>query len=114
MIRQSFIFLEKIDNKTEQNLWKQKIDSWDSFLAKKNIKGISKARKFYYDRQLLKARNALYNFNSEYFVDKLPNNETWRLYDFFKEDAVFLDIETSGLTNYDSITVIGLSSSYKE
>ena len=32
----------------------------------------------------------------------------WRLYDFFKEDSVFLDIETSGLSSYDNITVVGL------
>ena len=33
----------------------------------------------------------------------------WRLYEFFKEDAVFLDIETTGLSknSYD-ITVFGL------
>ena len=108
MIRQSFIFLEKVDNKTEQSIWKQGINNWDSFLAKKSVKGISRARKLYYDRQLLKARNALYTLNSEYFIDKLPKSESWRLYSFFKEDAVFLDIETSGLTNYDVITVIGL------
>ena len=32
----------------------------------------------------------------------------WRLYDFFKDETVFLDIETSGLSIYDNITVIGL------
>ena len=39
----------------------------------------------------------------------LPQSETWRLYDFFREDAVFLDIETTGLgKNEDDITVFGL------
>lgn len=33
----------------------------------------------------------------------------WRLYDFFREDAVFLDIETTGLSKmHDDITVFGL------
>ena len=33
----------------------------------------------------------------------------WRLYDFFREDAVFLDLETTGLSkNNDDITVFGL------
>ena len=108
MIRNSFIFLERINKKTEENFWKQGISNWDLFLKTKRIKGLSKARKLYYDRQLLKARNALYNFDSSYFIGFLPQSEYWRLYDFFKEDAVFLDIETTGLTNRDDITVFGL------
>ena len=108
MIRQSFIFLEKINKKTEENLWKQGISNWDLFLKTKKIEGLSRARKLYYDRQILKARKALYNFDSSYFIELLPQSEYWRLYNFFKEDAVFLDIETSGLSNYDCITVFGL------
>lgn len=46
---------------------------------------------------------------AKYFIDLLPQSENWRLYDFFKEDAVFLDIETTGLSKLnDDITVIGL------
>ena len=63
----------------------------------------------YYDRKLLNARKALYNFDSSYFFELLPQSEIWRLYDFFKEDAVFLDIETTGLNrSNDDITVFGL------
>ncbi len=108
MIRKSFIFLEKVNKKTEENLWEQGITDWDVFLKNKKINGINRARKLYYDRQILKARNALYNFDSSYFINLLPQREYWRLYDFFKDDAVFLDIETTGLTNRDDITVFGL------
>jgi len=51
----------------------------------------------------LKAREALYNFNSQYFLDILPQSENWRLYEFFKDEAVFLDIETTGLNFEDSL-----------
>mgnify|MGYP006286183611 CR=1 FL=1 len=108
MIQNSFVILDKVNNKTEQNLWNQGIINWDSFLNKRSIKGISGIRKSYYNRQLLKARHELFNQNSSYFIDKLSLAETWRLYDFFKEEAVFLDIETSGLSRYDSITVFGM------
>ena len=67
MIRQSYIFLPGINKKSEQNLWKQGITDWDSFLNKQNIEGLSKARKFYYDRHLLKAKRALYNQDVDYF-----------------------------------------------
>ncbi len=108
MIQKSFIFLDKIDRITEKNLWKIGITSWDKFVSTDRIKGLSKARKSYYDRQLRKAQAALYNFDSSYFVNVLPSSETWRLYHFFKEDAVFLDIEVTGVSNADDITVIGL------
>src|SRR3989338_2141776 len=108
MIRQSFIFLDKVGNNTEKSIWEQGINSWDLFLKTEKVKGLSKPRKLYHDRQLIKARNALYSFDSSYFADKLPQCEMWRLYEFFKHDAVFLDIETSGFGKFDTITVIGL------
>jgi len=109
MITNSFIFLERIGNKLEQNIWKNGIDNWENFLERNKIKGLSKHRKLYYDRKILNARKALYNFDSSYFLDLLPTSEMWRLYDFFREDAVFLDIETTGLSkNENDITVFGL------
>jgi uncharacterized protein len=107
MIKQSFIFLDKVKDKTEKNIWNQGIDNWDSFISAKKVEGISNFRKKYYDRQLLKARNELYSLNSEYFM-KLPQSEMWRLYGFFRDSVVFLDIETSGVGKKDDITVIGL------
>jgi len=109
VITNSFIFLERIGDKFEQNIWKNGIHNWDNFLKKENIKGLSRHRKLYYDRKILNARKALYNFDSGYFFGLLPQSETWRLYNFFREDAVFLDIETTGLSkDNDDITVFGL------
>ena len=93
MIRNSFIFLDKIGEKREKLIWNQGIDGWDDFLDR-NILGISRYRKPFYDRQILKARENLYNDNSSYFTKILPLSDHWRLYNYFGEDAVFLDIET--------------------
>ena len=101
--------MERIGYKVEQNIWSNGIHDWDSFLKNNKIKGLSRCRKLYYDRKLLGAKKALYNFDSGYFIDLLPQSEMWRLYDFFREDAVFLDIETTGLSKmHDDITVFGL------
>ena len=109
MIQNSFIFLERVKRGLEENLWKQGINSWDSFLAANKVRGLSVSRKKYYDRKILEARKALYNFDSSYFKKILPQSEYYRLYDFFKDDCVFLDIETTGLdSKNDDITVIGL------
>ena len=109
MIANSFIFLERIGEKLEQNIWKNGVYDWDSFIKRKHINGLSRYRKLYYDRKLLNARKAIYNLDSSYFIDVLPQSDMWRLYNFFKEDTVFLDIETTGLSkNNDDITVFGL------
>src|SRR3989338_8993779 len=109
MIQSSFIFLERVKKGLEENLWKQGINSWDYFLNSGKINGLSTGRKRYYDRKILEARKALYNFDSSYFKKILPQSEYYRLYDFFKDDCVFLDIETTGLdSKNDDITVIGV------
>lgn len=108
MIRQSFLFLERISTKGEQNIWEQGIKTWDDFLEAEKIKGIADHKKKYFNRKIEEARRNLYEFNSSYFYDLLPTSEHWRLYDFFKEDAVFLDIEASGVRDDGFITVVGL------
>ena len=109
MITNSFIFLERVGDKLEKNIWKNGVHDWDNFLKRNNIRGLSRYRKLYYDKKIMNARKALYNFDSKYFLDLLPKSEMWRLYEFFKEDAIFLDIETTGLSkNNDDITVFGL------
>ena len=107
MIQKSFLFLDGIKERTEHNIWNQGINNWDSFLGADRVKGIGKLRKGYYDRQLKRANSELYGLNSEYFL-RFPQSEMWRLYGFFKDECVFLDIETTGVEKSDDITVIGL------
>ena len=59
MIENSFIFLERINKKLEQNIWKQGIKTWEDFLRARSVKGLSKHRKLYYDRHILEARKQL-------------------------------------------------------
>jgi len=108
VITKSFIFLEKVGKRLEKGIWNQGITDWNSFLKSEKIRGISELRKSYYNRQLMQAQRELYTFNSNFFLSVLPKSETWRLYDFFREECIFLDIETSGIGMYDDITVIGL------
>ncbi|HLG25094.1 MAG TPA: ribonuclease H-like domain-containing protein [Candidatus Nanoarchaeia archaeon] len=108
MIARSFTFLEGIGKSLESKIFGQDIKNWDDFLNSEKINGLSRHRKSYYDRKIIEARKALYSFDSSFFMGKLPNCENWRIYDFFREDAVFLDIETTGLGRYDDVTVVGL------
>lgn len=108
MIKSTFQILDKVAENKEKSIWYQGIDNWQTFIDKDIIKGISKTKKSYFNRQLMKARQALYNLNSSYFIDKLPSTETWRLYNFFRDEVVFLDIEVDGIGKSADITVIGL------
>ena len=54
------------------------------------------------------AQHSLNTYNTRHFLNLLPQSEMWRLYSFFKDEAVFLDIETTGVNSYDDITVVGL------
>lgn len=108
MIRNSFVFLDRIGRRTEEMLWASGMTDWSSFLAAEAIRGISGKAKLYYDRKLKEASCRLYSLDSAYFLGRLPSTEMWRLYSFFREEAAFLDIEASGTGPHDSITLVGL------
>ena len=106
MIQSTFISLPKISNKKEQNIWKQGINNWNQFLKTDSIKGISKKAKAFYDMKIREAKEELRAENSYYFQKLLPNTETWRLYEYFKDECCFLDIES--YEHGKNITIIGL------
>ena len=90
MIQNSFILLRGVAEEKERQLWQQGILDWDRFVSSRFIRGFSWKKKSFYDFQLRKAKKELYELNSAYFTKVLPRAESWRLYDFFKEDAVSL------------------------
>ncbi|NQU79441.1 hypothetical protein HQ545_06765 [Candidatus Woesearchaeota archaeon] len=79
MIRNSFIFLEKIGPVSEKRLWDQGITEWGSFLDAGRLKGIAGVRKGYYDRRLIEAGKSLHGYDSSFFESCLPSSESWRL-----------------------------------
>ncbi|MBU0460573.1 MAG: ribonuclease H-like domain-containing protein [Nanoarchaeota archaeon] len=109
MIKNSFIFLEKVGKRKEKSIWKQGIKDWHNFLQAKNVKGISMEKKFYYNRKVKEAQEALLNEDSAYFVGKMPQVEIWRLYDYFKEECGYLDVEVD---SYGKVVLVGISDYY--
>ncbi|MBI2668925.1 ribonuclease H-like domain-containing protein [Candidatus Woesearchaeota archaeon] len=106
MIKKSFVILEKVSRKKEQSIWQQGIREWSDFLRAKQVKGISREKKWHYDRQLWDALKKLQEEDSAYFVSQLPAKEMWRLYEYFNERCCFLDVETD---SSGRITVVGIS-----
>lgn len=108
MIRSSFIFLDKVGLKKEAQIWQQGIETWQDFLNT-SVRGISKASKERHDQKVRLARINLDYGNAPFFKELLPKSEMWRIYPEFKEQAAYLDIETSGW----NITVVGIYDGYE-
>ena len=106
MLEHTFIHIPGIGPKTERHLWRHGILTWKHFLNNRKT-ALSPARDAFV-RQNLEA--SIENIDSiRFFLDRLSSADLWRVFDRFKDKAVYLDIETSGLyQGVDEITVIGL------
>ena len=110
MLRESFVLLPKVHYRTENKFWSQGLRSWDDFLVAKKVKGLSAVRKERYNWMLQEAKQQLSENNASFFAQALSFSDQWRLYNNFKDEAVYLDIETNGY--YSGITVLGLSDGF--
>ncbi|HOE14772.1 MAG TPA: ribonuclease H-like domain-containing protein [Candidatus Saccharicenans sp.] len=109
MITSSFIFIPGIGEKTEERLWKSGILTWDDF-KKADVPFLNETKKRTIEGYLKLGRDALDRKDSSFFAENLPQEEYWRLYKDFRDETLFLDIETTGLSRYyDVITLIGTS-----
>lgn len=99
MIKNSFVLLNGISYGKERQLWKEEIKDWNDFVSHDKIKGISRRRKMVYNYILSEAKSALLDGNTEFFHEFLPRKEHWRMYDYFKDECIFLDIEMSHVSD---------------
>ena len=107
MIENTFLHLPHIGPRTEIDLWRQGILTWDDLeLHLRNWPRNGQRRKLMANR-LQESRK--HRGKSLYFHHILPSTEQWRLYRDFSHSCAFVDIETTGVTSYGhEITVIGL------
>lgn len=104
MLKNTFLHIPYINEKTESFLWNKGFKDWDSCLNcnQKIISQMDLLKKFI----LLSKENYQ---NHEFFSQRLEAKHHWRAYPDFKEKACFLDIETTGLDKKkDDLTLIGL------
>jgi hypothetical protein len=106
VLEHTFIHIPGIGPKTEAMLWGKGFLTWEDFLGSpKPI--FTKPRDTFIRRELEASQE--HRHDLAFFADRLGPGEIWRVYDSFKDRAVFLDIETSGgYQGMDEITVIGL------
>jgi uncharacterized protein YprB with RNaseH-like and TPR domain len=108
MLRNTFLMLDGIGYWRESKLWGMGILTWEDFINETRIPGISRWKKAQYDRELELADFQLRNGISHYFASRLAERKHWRLFEDFKKEACYLDVETSGLDGC-GLTVVGVS-----
>jgi uncharacterized protein YprB with RNaseH-like and TPR domain len=102
-IENSFIPVPGVGETTERRLWERGITHWDDFkpahvgaVQSENITG-------YIER----ARKALAANDADFFDRAFPSGSRWRLYENFRENACFFDIETTGLNaRHSEVTTV--------
>lgn len=109
MLTSTFILLKGIGPATERRLWQDGIANWSAFLSRSMIPYISVAKKGWYDEALATAQSRLAVRGADFFRTCLKGRDHWRLFETFRERALYLDIETTGHSAREGlVTVVGL------
>ncbi len=109
MLEHTFLHLPGVGEKTETRLWDRGFLHWDDVTGHADPP-FSRAKRGLALGALEESRQRLAAGDSEYFAERLPSSEHWRLFSDFGRSVAYVDIETTGLGNGtgDHITTIAL------
>jgi uncharacterized protein YprB with RNaseH-like and TPR domain len=108
MLKNTFLHIPGIGIKTEQRFWNSGIQSWEDFKPNCPIR-LSQSKIDAITAFLEESNKNIELSNPNYFSDLLPTNPHWRFFPEFRSSTVYLDIETTGLENWENeITTIAL------
>ncbi len=112
MLINTFLHCPGIGPKKERALWAAGVHTWDDFewaFPEQPLLFRSEQRETPHT-VLAESRKALANRDTDYFAERLPHREHYRIVLTLPEEAAFIDIETTGLSHYyDEITTVGAS-----
>jgi uncharacterized protein YprB with RNaseH-like and TPR domain len=109
MLRHTFLHVPGLGHTTEQKLWSRGIHTWEDAAgliggSPDTLDGVARKLKPY----LPKTLRALEERDASFFERLGRFGESWRLFSEFRDECVYLDIETTGLSSVaDEITVVG-------
>ncbi len=108
MLEATFLHLPGVTQEIERKLWEAGIHSWQEFVARYQGGSLPFAVRPDWLALVQQSITQLAKGNIKFFAHSLPPSEHWRLYGSFRSQTVFLDIETTGLSDKDRVTVVGL------
>lgn len=102
VLPETFVHIAGIGPKTERRLWHSGVDSWRALRATPIglRRGVAEA--------LERSEEALRSADVDFFFTALPAAERWRAFADFGHRFVAVDIETTGMSVYDEVTVVGI------
>ncbi len=110
MIRNTFSIFDGLGERSEKNLWRNGVLSWNDFLFRKTIPFFGNQRKAIINESIHCFMKELEERNEKTFSQYVKRSEHWRFFEVFRDNAVCLDIETNGLspTQGGFITMVGI------
>jgi uncharacterized protein YprB with RNaseH-like and TPR domain len=106
VIRSTFLHLPGVGPITEAELWRRGVRDWADIASLPPGLDIPDSLLSRVRNELRGSEAALEERRVEYFANRLPQAEHWRLYPSFREETAFLDIETTGLSPYEGIVTV--------
>ncbi|HEV8595648.1 MAG TPA: ribonuclease H-like domain-containing protein [Thermoplasmata archaeon] len=109
MLRHTFLHCPGVGYVTEKRIWREAA-SWSEFMEREERVAIRGRVRATLRRLIPESERRLAARDQRFFDAWLPTPERWRAYGDFRNDAAYLDIETTGLNwSGDLITLVGLS-----
>lgn len=108
MLEATFLHLPGATREIEQKLWEAGVLSWQDFVERYQSGSLPLPIRPDWLTLVQQSITQLAKGNIKFFAHLLPSSEHWRLYGAFRSHAVCLDIETTGLSVKDKVTVVGL------
>ena len=104
-IENSFIPVRGVGEKTERSIWEAGATDWNRF--DRDLVGPTTGERI--EAFIETAEPHLEADDARFFAETFPDTEQWRLYENFREDTLFLDIETTGLDRRrNSVTTVSV------
>ncbi|MFT4947227.1 MAG: hypothetical protein ACI8TL_001467 [Natronomonas sp.] len=100
-VENSFLGAEGIGETIERRLWTQGVTHWEEF--DHGCEGVGPTRAERIESFIEGGRRAIEADDVSYFAQSFPSGSRWRLYESFREQACFFDIETTGLDKRSSV-----------
>lgn len=106
-LENTFVAVDGVGETIERTLWSEGVTHWDEFHP--GVTEIGETRAARIESFIDTGRDRLAEDDPTFFAQTLPDGERWRLYENFRDDATFLDIETTGLDERrDDVTMVSL------
>ncbi len=108
MLTNTFRHVRGISAAAEQRLWSEGVDCWETCAGRSELP-LTRGRGERLRQGLAESLQRLATADAHFFADSLPAAEHWRLLPQFRNSVAYLDIETTGLSPYDShVTTVAL------